>query len=182
MGEGGEPRTVRRRTLLAAVPGLVLAGCSTDEGPTETPTAADYVGRFDRALRAGEAEFAEVRIRVTDGVARLTYETTAPSGADRSAVRDAIERETHAVASAFAAVVGAGWSVHRLTVTVEQSDTVVVTYHVERAWAEDFNGPNRSSVRYGRRIAATVERHGPATPTGTGETPGGRTSTPSNEP
>ncbi len=167
MGRAADDRPVRRRTLLAAVAVLAgAAGCSSESGPTETPTEADYVERFRLALSAGAAEFAEVRVRVADGVARLTYETAASAGADRSTVRDAIARETRAVASSYASVVGAGWSVDRLAVTVEQTDAVVATYHVRRTWAEDFNGPNRSSDRYARRIQSTLEIEAPATATG----------------
>lgn len=165
---------MRRRTVICAV-ATGLAGCSAGGEPTETPTEADYVDRFRAALSAGAAEFAAVRVRVSDGIARLTYETTALPDASRSTVADTIARETRAVASSFAAVVGAGWEVDRLSVTVEQSGSVVVTYHIERAWATDFNGQNRSADRYGGRIESTVERHDLATPT-----PAGLTETPTH--
>lgn len=149
---------MRRRRLLA-LGVAALAGCG-ESGPsptaTDSPTPPQYVDRFRTNLELAQSGITEIRID-PGNVTHLRYETTAPDDAPREAVSDAIAQETRDVASAFATVVGAGWGTSKLTVAVEQGETVVASYYIRAEWAAAWNRGNATAEAYGEHIQSTFE-------------------------
>lgn len=144
---------MRRRRYLAATAASagLLAGCTDASTPTATSSdASPFEDRFERNLDG----VPEPQIATEGGVVTLNYSV---EEVDRSA----IEEQTRTVAVAWSQVVGAGWDVERLEVSVTAGDTVILSYRIQAKWAAEWNNRTISPGEYERRINETVETASP---------------------
>lgn len=144
---------MRRRRYLAATAASagLLAGCTDSATPTPTSSdASPFEDRFERNLDG----VPEPQIATEGGVVTLNYSV---NEVDRSAIED----QTRTVAVAWSQVVGAGWDVERLDVSVTAGDTVILSYRIQAKWAAQWNNRTISPGEYERRINETVETASP---------------------
>ncbi|MFC5368411.1 hypothetical protein [Salinirubrum litoreum] len=163
---------MRRRTLLAVLGSGLLAGCTSQSDPSETPAPTEQSETADPATDTATAtettqtttsgpNYAQsFRSRVQSRVSVLSLETADVAElayTSTAATREEVVTEMAYVAGYFAEVVGDGWSVTTLRATPTRSDGVVIgEWRAESAWAESFVAGDLSDEEYVRRVLDTL--------------------------
>lgn len=148
---------MRRRRYLASLAAgtALLAGCSgSGSSPTPTRDSSEKMDRFERNLKG----IPDPQLSREGDVVTLNYSVEEVN-------RTEIRSQTRSVAIAWSQVVGAGWDAERVDVTVTAGDTVILTYHIEAEWADQWNNRSISPDEYEAYINETVET---ASPTASG--------------
>lgn len=158
---------MRRRRYLAlcgVVAGTPLAGCSNggaDDGNGQQGLDNELL--LDRVREALEEEGAEIRELTDDGeVVTLRYlPGDIPEDADESEIEARVEETVRAVSETFYEPIvgpGTGWRADRLEGTVLVEGTVVATYTLETAWAEECSETGDTVACIEQRVQDSVER------------------------
>lgn len=157
----------RRRylTYCGLVAGSALAGCSNggagdDEGGQQ---GIDNELLLNRVREALQKEDAEIRELTDEGeVVTLVYLPGGLSeGADESEIQTRVEETVRAVSETFYEPIvgpGSGWRADRLEATVLVEETVVATYTLETAWAEECSETGDTIACIEQRVQESVER------------------------
>ena len=140
----------RRSYLLAVTAGLLLAGCTGDDG-TETATERGDGAYADAFREALEEEGHVVHdLSVGERVA-LTYTPREPT---EEGVRESIDD----VARAFFDRVYGGWDVAGLDATVRIDGEVVATWRMERSWIAAYLDGEMTREELAGKVEDSVER------------------------
>lgn len=161
---------MRRRRYLSvcglAVASTVAAGCTdggNGDGGDDGDGGLDNEIMVERVRGTLESEGAEVRELSNEGdVVVLEYSPgELPDDADESEIEARVEETVRAVSGTFFEPIvgpGSGWEADYLDASVTIDGTVVATYRLETAWAEECSATGDTRACLEERVQGSVER------------------------
>lgn len=157
---------MRRREYLsvcASALASVIAGCSNGGSDDGGSDSLDNELLIDRIRGVLEEEGAEIHELIDEGdLVTLEYSPgNLPEDASESEIEARVETTVRSVSEEFYQPIvgpGSGWEADRLDATVLVDGTVVATYHLKTAWADECSGTGDTSGCIEERVQDSVER------------------------